>query len=85
MSGGAINIGKNELQNLPIPESEHDFESQVQQIVDIKCVSHQNDTSVLENEIDFFVYHLYGLSYEEILIVDPETPITKEEYEKKDI
>lgn len=34
--------------------------------------------------IGFFrlVYHLYGLTYDEVLIVDPETPITREEYEK---
>ncbi len=30
------------------------------------------DTSVLENQIDFLVYHLYGLTYDEVLIVDPE-------------
>ena len=35
-----------------------------------------------EQKIDIFVYHLYGLSYDEVLIVDPETPITREEYEK---
>ena len=40
------------------------------------------DTSALENEIDKQVYHLYGLTYDEVLIVDPETPITREEYEK---
>ena len=40
------------------------------------------DTSALESEIDFLVYQLYGLTYDEVLIVDPETPITKEEYEK---
>lgn len=38
----------------------------------------------LENKIDLFVYHLYGLTYNEVLIVDPETPITKEEYEAKE-
>ena len=27
------------------------------------------------------VYHLYGLTYDEVLIVDPQTPITREEYE----
>ncbi len=27
------------------------------------------------------MYHLYGLTYDEVLIVDPETPITREEYE----
>lgn len=39
------------------------------------------DTSALENQIDFLVYHLYGLTYDEVLIVDPETPISREEYE----
>lgn len=43
------------------------------------------DTSVLENQIDFLVYHLYGLTYDEVLIVDPETPISREEYEAYNI
>ena len=33
-------------------------------------------------EIVRLVYHLYSLNYDEVLIVDPETPITREEYEK---
>ena len=44
----------------------------------IKQLSAIND----EQQIDLFVYHLYGLTYDEVLIVDPETPITREEYEK---
>ena len=43
------------------------------------------DTSVLENQIDFLVYHLYGLTYDEVLIVDPETPISRDEYESYNI
>ena len=31
-------------------------------------------------DVDLLVYHLYGLTYDEVLIVDPETPITREEY-----
>lgn len=81
MSGGAINIGKNELQNIPIPENEHDFKRFVKQIINVKSVSYLNDTSVLEENINQLVYHLYGLTYDEVLIVDPETPITREEYE----
>ncbi len=42
----------------------------------------QVDTKSLEREIDFLVYKLYGLTYDEILIVDPETEISREEYEK---
>ena len=38
------------------------------------------DTQDIENDIDFLVYQLYGLTYDEVLIIDPETPITREEY-----
>ena len=70
MSGGAINIGKNELQILPIPECEYNFESLVQIIIDKKTSSHSSDTSALESEIDRIVYQLYGLTGEEIAIVE---------------
>lgn len=46
-------------------------------------VAEGNDKDKISNEIDLLVYHLYGLTYDEVLIVDPETPITREEYEKK--
>lgn len=40
--------------------------------------------SVIDNEenIDMFIYHLYNLTYDEILVIDPNTQITREEYEK---
>ena len=37
--------------------------------------------SINVNAIMLFFYHLYGLTYDEVLIVDPETPISREEYE----
>ena len=45
-------------------------------------VAEGNDKAKISNEIDLHVYHLYGLTYDEVLIVDPETPITREEYER---
>ena len=39
------------------------------------------NTCNIENKINLLVYKLYNLTYEEVLIVDPETPITKEEYD----
>ena len=39
------------------------------------------DTLLEERKIDILVYHLYGLTYDNVLIVDPQTPITREEYE----
>jgi hypothetical protein len=53
----------------------------VDKILAAKKDDQQADTREWEEEIDKKVYHLYDLTYEEVLIVDPETPITKEEYE----
>ncbi len=58
------------------------FISLVDKILISKEENPQADTSSLENEIDKKVYRLYGLTYDEVLIVDPETPITREEYER---
>ena len=38
--------------------------------------------SATDNEIDNRVFNLYGLTYDEVLIVDPGTHITREDYEK---
>jgi len=71
MSGGAINVGKNELQMLPIPEKTDIFKELINNIVAIKKENSKADTSSLEHEIDLLVYDLYGLTKEERLIVDP--------------
>ena len=34
-----------------------------------------------EQQIDLFIYHLYGLTYDEVLIIDPTPPFTRKEYE----
>lgn len=36
--------------------------------------------STLISELNKHIYLIYGLSYEEVLTVDPETTITEEEY-----
>lgn len=41
------------------------------------------DTSKEERTIDLMVYKLYGLTYDEVMVVDPETTITEEEYERE--
>lgn len=47
------------------------------------CQELSAQIATTNNEIDLCVYKLYGLTYDEVLIVDPETPITREEYESK--
>lgn len=62
--------------------SEIEFiESKVEEIYSMKKVNKTANTFTLENEIDIAVYKLYNLTYDEVLIIDPETPITRETYE----
>lgn len=81
MSGEAINVGRNELMLLPIPILSSSLINLVDRILSAKKANPQADTKALEDEIDLLVYHLYGLTYDEVLIIDPETPITREQYE----
>ena len=68
---------------MPIPSAaiQKQLESLVSKVLELKKVNIEADTTSLENQIDFLVYHLYGLTYDEVLIVDPDTPISREEYE----
>lgn len=85
LRGGYFRFKTKYLEPFPIPELPDDIASilskKVQFILDTKSTDTTADTVFVENEIDIIVYHLYGLTYDEILIVDPETPITREEYE----
>lgn len=82
-AGGAYTLKAATISALPfkIAENTNLISSIVDRILDIKGNDHNADVSKEESEIDQLVYHLYGLTYDEVLIVDPETPITREEYE----
>ena len=45
-----------------------------------EVASNISSSGVDEKGLDLLVYHLYGLTYDEVLIVDPDTPIMREEY-----
>ncbi len=74
-----------DIKEFPLPKVNSDERKILMRLVDdvttIKKGKSIAETSALENQIDFFVYHLYGLTYDEVLIVDPDTPISREEYE----
>lgn len=67
---------------LPIilPANKENIVGAVNRILTAKCINSSADISAEEREIDRLVYHLYNLTYDEVKIVDPETPITEEEY-----
>ena len=86
LRGGFFCFKTKYLEPFPIPEIPDDvadlLSKKVQTVLDAKSVDITAETKTIENEINLLVYHLYGLTYDEALVVDPETPITREEYEK---
>ena len=76
-----IRIGQAKLLPIRIPTIPQD--NYISNIVDeiLTEATHLRDFKKLLEKIDFYFYHLYDLTYDEVLIIDPETPITREEYE----
>ena len=84
-AGGAYTLKAATISALPfkIANDTIQISSIVDKILSIKEKNHDADVSKEESQIDILVYHLYGLTYDEVKIVDPETSITPEEYESK--
>lgn len=78
-------IQKNQLESIPIPclsESEkHQIIHEVKNIMTRLKSDEDADISASNNIISNILYHYYNLSYDEVLIIDPETTITEEEYD----
>lgn len=74
-----------DFKQIPFPTLSQSIQTRLSNIVeDIFAISNgdsQSDISSYEREIDLIVYKLYGLEYSEVLIIDSETSITREEYE----
>jgi len=74
LRGGDYHIYPEHLRNLPIPLIKIDNQKPIINIVErILSAKNENpaaDTSALETEIDRVVYELYGLTEEEIAIVE---------------
>jgi hypothetical protein len=74
MAGGYINIGTQVINSLPIPKLNNSQKASinraVENILSAKKIDPSADTSALESEIDQLVYQLYGLTDEEIAIVE---------------
>ena len=85
--GNARKYGLDYIKKLPIKKGDEKTQNVVQKLVDqilsLKKDNPKADTSDLEREIDLMVYELYGLSYDEVLVVEPEFSerMSKVEYE----
>ncbi|MEI0564714.1 DUF7149 domain-containing protein [Brachyspira pulli] len=69
---GDIMLNVQSLEKIPIPEPDKDTESKLVGLVDsiIQLKKENKDTSEIEGEVDRIVYSLYGLSEEEIKIIE---------------
>ena len=63
-------------------QQQDEWEDYFRQYADA-CHQLTDQIDATDREIDLRVYHLYGLTYDEVLTVDPNTTITKLEYENK--
>jgi len=66
------NIKPKYIEQLPLPSILHSsiIENMIDEIWQLKSINISSDTTVLESEIDRIVYQLYGLTDEEIRIVE---------------
>jgi hypothetical protein len=79
-------IKRGHLSVLPIPSINHHLFSKVESFVNIILIAKKSDieakTDIIEAQVDQLVYRLYDLSYEEVLVVDPEFGLSREAYEQ---
>jgi tRNA isopentenyl-2-thiomethyl-A-37 hydroxylase MiaE len=58
------------------------FDNLVDKILGAKATGPQTDISILDRQIDNFVYRLYNLTWEEVRVIEPGFPMSKVEYER---
>lgn len=84
LRGGDYHIYPEHIRNIPITPATKEQQQPIIDLVDTilsaKRADANTDTSQEERKIDILVYRLYGLTYDEVKIIDPDTPITREEY-----
>ena len=74
------NVNGYEVDNFPIPKIDKEISKLIESLVSQRMNKYEDVISI-ENKIDHIAYHLYDLTYDDVLIIDPQTPISREEYE----
>lgn len=74
VSGGYFDLNGTQIKSIPIPKATNEQQKQIAEVVDQILMGKKNntnaDTSDLEHQIDKLVYELYGLTEEEIAVVE---------------
>ncbi len=84
MNSGAYNFDTPSIKDLPLScskEVDSDLKQLVLKIIEQKNIDNNSKVTRFQDYIDLFVYKIYRLRYKEILMIDPDTKITREEYD----
>ena len=83
-SGGRLQLKRQYVELIPIPKMDAKSKKQLTDLSK-NCIALQKknqSTTTLEKEIDVLVYKLYGLTYDEVKIIDKDFWLSEEEYKK---
>ena len=83
-AGGAYTLKASTIEALPLVVNDSFIKpivSIVDSILNQKVQNHDIEIFKEEQTLNSLVYHLYSLTYDEILMINPETSITREEYD----
>ena len=82
--GGRVKLDYNKMISIPIKQISEEklkwFESKYEEIN--KSIKSDGKVKQLENEVELELFKLYGMTYEEVKIVNPSLSITNVEYER---
>ena len=81
-----VNIKPEQLRKIPICVSDEKIiarlEKNVSSIIEIKSNDLSQSTLDFEQEIDTIIYKIYDLTYDEVLLIEPDFKLIKEDYDK---
>src|SRR5690554_4758415 len=80
--GGYLRFFTSYMKDAPIPKNTKALEPHVEKILTAKQEDPSEETTALEREIDVLVYRLYGLTYEEVKVVDEDFWMGESEYNR---
>lgn len=83
LNGGAFGFDTPSMKELPIVDADKSVKRKIGQIVKevIKKIESNSSTQHLERILDYIVFSLYNLSYEEVKMIIPEDKISKKQYQ----
>lgn len=84
---GRCKLDGNKMATVPVMQNvdEKPFEDAYHSLQNEICLNNMEKINEIESKIDRYIYHLYNLSYDEVLIINPLFEFSRKEYEQENI